>query len=137
MEDEMAALREAGADVLVSMLTPSEATELGLAQEARAARAAGLQFVALPTPDRGVPEIAPLRALVRLLADELESSKHVVVHCRMGIGRSSMVAAAVLMARGLPEDDAWAAVGRARGLEVPDTTEQRSWALAAVADSSP
>ena len=55
LEDEMASLREAGADVLVCMLTASELCELELTEEAAVAEATGLRFIGLPTPDRGTP----------------------------------------------------------------------------------
>lgn len=135
--EEMTALRRAGVDILVSMLMPLEAHELDLVDEAVAAQASGLVFVALPTPDGGVPEMAPFRALVDLLSEELEHGKHIVVHCRGGIGRSSTVAAAVIMAKGLPEDAAWAALREARGLEVPETSQQKDWARVAVARGTP
>jgi protein-tyrosine phosphatase len=134
----MAALRQAGADVLVSMLTAAELGELELDGEAAAAATAGMRFVALATPDRGVPPAQPpFRALVADLVDELVRDHHVVVHCRMGIGRSSMVAGAVLMARGMPAQDAWAAISRARGLTVPDTPEQRRWVEATMRPAGP
>jgi protein-tyrosine phosphatase len=133
LADEMASLREAGADVLVCMLTPSELRELELTEESAVAEAAGLRFIGLPVPDRGTPDLQPFRALVTELVDELARDRHVVVHCRMGIGRSSTVAAAALMAQGMQARDAWAAVSNARGLEVPDTPEQRRWLEAAMA----
>ncbi len=43
--DEMSALREAGVDVVVSMLEEDEAGELGLRREDDAARHSGLVFV--------------------------------------------------------------------------------------------
>ena len=127
LADEMAALRHAGADILVCMLTARELDELGLVEEASVARAAGLCFVGLPTQDRGVPEVGAFRDLVGQLVGAVNAGKHVVVHCRMGIGRSSMVASAVLMARGWGARRAWSAVESARGLAVPDTEEQRRW----------
>lgn len=45
LADEMAALREAGADVVVCMLTASELRELELTEEAAAAEAAGIRLV--------------------------------------------------------------------------------------------
>lgn len=127
LADEMGALRDARTDILVSLLSPIEAHELGLAEEAEAAKAAGLRFFALPVPDGGTPESATFGALVRLLTEEFDKGRHIVVHCRMGIGRSSMVAAAVLMAKGFGKDEAWAAVSKARGLGVPDRPQQRQW----------
>jgi protein-tyrosine phosphatase len=133
LADEMASLREARADVLVCMLTASELRELELTEEAAVAEAAGLRFIGLPVPDRGTPDLQPFRALVTELVDELAGGRHVVVHCRMGIGRSSTVVAGVLMAQGVQARDAWKAVSDARGLEVPDTPEQRRWLDVAMA----
>jgi protein-tyrosine phosphatase len=133
LADEMASLREAGTDVLVCMLTASELHELELTEESAVAEAAGLRFIWLPTPDRGTPDLQPFRTLVTDLVDELARGSHVVVHCRMGIGRSSTVAAAALIAQGAHARDAWASVSDARGLEVPDTPEQRRWLEAVMA----
>ena len=127
ISDEMAALRAEGVDILVSMLTAREATELVLTSEAEAAEESGILFVNLPVPDRGVPEQAGFRRCVEDLAGRLRDGAHVAIHCRMGIGRASLLAAALLVAEGSDVDAAWAAVSRARGLEVPDTPEQREW----------
>jgi protein-tyrosine phosphatase len=134
LADEMDAIRAAGVSLVVSMLMPSEERDLGLTEEAVAAKAAGLEFIALPTPDYGLPHAAAFRALVSQLVDALERGSHVVVHCHMGIGRSSMLAAAVLMARGVGVQDAWSAISKARGLEVPDTPQQRRWVQAAMVE---
>jgi predicted protein tyrosine phosphatase len=91
LDDEVSALRAIGVGVLVSTLTASESRELELSDEPQAARSVGLRFLSLPTPDRGAPEKSGFLALL----DDLEGavrSDHVVVHCRMGIGRSSLVA---------------------------------------------
>jgi protein-tyrosine phosphatase len=132
LADEMAALRTAGVDILVSMLTVAELGELELMDEGAEARTAGLRFLQLPTPDRGIPPRQPFVALVNELAGELAAGRHVAVHCRAGIGRSSLVAAGVLIALGQTPAEAWAAISQARGLEVPDTPEQRQWLQSAM-----
>ena len=128
----MRALRDVGVDVVVSLLTESEARELQLTSEPDTAAAAGIRFVALPTPDRGTPELEPFQHLVAELSEEVGDGRHVVVHCRMGIGRASMVAAGILMKQGVTAGSAWASITRARGLEVPDTPEQKAWVEAAM-----
>ena len=55
LDDEMSALKEAGMDVIVSMLQKDEARKAGLEREASAAQEKGLQFINFPVPDRGVP----------------------------------------------------------------------------------
>jgi protein-tyrosine phosphatase len=68
-----------------------------------------------------------LSRLVTLLETALASGKNVAVHCRQGIGRSSLVAASVLIAAGETPEEAFRHVEQARGRPVPDTAEQREW----------
>ncbi|GAA2780397.1 tyrosine protein phosphatase [Kitasatospora paracochleata] len=129
LADEMAALKDHGVDILVCALTGPELDELGLVDEPRAATAAGLEFVAIPIPDLTVPDLTILPTL-RGLAERLHGGAHVVTHCRAGIGRSSLLAAALLILNGTDADTAWKHIERARGLAVPDTAEQREWTTA-------
>ncbi|RUL89841.1 dual specificity protein phosphatase family protein [Verrucosispora sp. FIM060022] len=129
LDDEMIALRDLGVDVLVCLLTPTEAAELGLTGEAAAATNARLEFHALPVDDLGVPDRALAQPLLDLLHDRLTGGRHVAVHCRAGIGRSSLIAAACLLRLGAPLDDVWKVIGEARGVSVPETDEQRHWPL--------
>lgn len=112
------------------MLTPDEAAELDLQDEAVLSREAGLEFQAFPIPDYGVPPSrAGMADLVSRLEKALESGKNVGVHCRQGIGRSSMVAASLLVAAGETANEAFLHIEKARGRPVPDTAEQREWVV--------
>jgi protein-tyrosine phosphatase len=121
------ALREQGVDTLVSLLPPEQATLLHLDDEPDAARRAGLEFRSLPVPDFGVPDRAEFAGPLRELSDELTAGRHVAVHCWGGVGRSSLVAAALLVLRGSTAQAAWHRVAYARGVPVPETDEQRDW----------
>jgi protein-tyrosine phosphatase len=128
LEDEVAGLRDAGVQVVVSLLTDEEVLELGLEQEEALCRGAGLSFLRLPIPDREVPPLDPATAhFVGDLRDALVAGASVVIHCRMGIGRSSLIAAAALVLLGVDADEAFARLSAARGLAVPDTEAQRAW----------
>lgn len=128
LADEVAAWRRAGVGIVVSLLTPEEAADLDVADEGPAVRAAGIEFVPFPIPDRGVPEsTAAAAALFASLAAGLAAGKTVAVHCRQGIGRSAVIAAGLLIRAGLGADAAVARVAAARGLPVPETAEQRRW----------
>jgi protein-tyrosine phosphatase len=127
LSDEMVTLRQMGADVLVSLLTHSEAMDLDLASEATAAEAAGIRFTQLSIPDMGVPGWTEYRELVDTLTLDLQADRHVVVHCRGGIGRSSLVAIGLLVNDGLSVAEACHVMSEARGVEVPETPEQRAW----------
>ncbi len=50
-----------------------------------------------------------------------------VIHCRQGIGRASLMAACVLLLHGAGADEAFKRIEEARGRPVPDTPEQRAW----------
>ncbi|MEV4316575.1 hypothetical protein [Actinocrispum sp. NPDC049592] len=124
---EMTALRSAGVDVLVSALTSSEVSEVGLAEEGQLARAAGLRFVSVPIPDMGLPDQSVVLPTLRELAADLCGGAHIVTHCWAGIGRSSLLAASLLVLNGMAPDDAWQRISAARGRTVPETTAQRDW----------
>jgi protein-tyrosine phosphatase len=127
LTEELHGLRRLGVEVLVCALTATEQLELGLTEEATACTTTGLAFVAIPIPDRGVPDEQSLRPVLDQLQVALAAGRHVVIHCRAGIGRASLVAGALLVAEGLAPDQAWQRLAAARGLPVPDTDQQRQW----------
>jgi protein-tyrosine phosphatase len=128
LEDEMKAWRDAGLDLVASLLTAAEAAELGLQQEEALARREGLELRSFPIPDYGVPSSrASFARFLNGLETALAAGKNVGVHCRQGIGRSSLLVAALLVSAGLQPDDAFRRISQARGREVPDTDEQRRW----------
>jgi protein-tyrosine phosphatase len=128
LDDEVRALRQQGVDVLASLLTAEESEELDLLGEPAACEAAGIRFVNHPVPDRGLPSSeTAFRVTAQVLAVELEKGATVVVHCRQGVGRASILAVGVLAVRGVPIPEAFDRVAAARGRPVPDTPEQRAW----------
>ena len=127
MAQDIAAYRAAGVDRVVSMLTKVEASELGLADEARLCVAAALEFEHHPIVDFGLPEVDAFDNLLRRIAHWLDAGQGVAVHCRAGIGRSGMVTAGVLIALGDTADQAMKKVSTARGVSIPDTVEQGSF----------
>jgi protein-tyrosine phosphatase len=128
LRDEARAWARSGIDIVVSLLTEDEALHFELADEARASRDNGIEFLAFPIPDRGVPDSrAAVAGLVTRLTEAIRTGKDVGFHCRQGIGRSAVLAAAVLVALGANPEAALARVAAARGLPVPETPEQRQW----------
>ncbi len=128
LEEEVRSWQEAGLEVVVSLLTPDENTELELNQEELLCRARGIQFYAYPIQDRGVPTSRKATTdLVQNLEEALEEGKSVAVHCRQGIGRSSLITALLLVSAGIDPEAALARICQARGCAVPDTLEQSRW----------
>ena len=128
LDDETQAWREAGIDVVVSLLEPDEEAELDLTSESASSAASGLDFRSFPIPDRGVPNSrAAVAQLVEQILDALHAGKNVAFHCRQGIGRSALIVAATLISDGQDVEAAITALRQSRGLEVPETHAQRQW----------
>lgn len=120
---------EYGAEVLISLMEPTECERLGIAELFERAKGVGLEVLKLPIPDGGTPAHAGLerahRELVeRMVSGLLREGKTVVVHCQGGYGRSGLVAASVLVALGYSTEEAIRAVQEAR----PGTIESPSQA---------
>lgn len=128
LEDEVEGWKQAGVDVVVSLLTKDEEAELGLKDEGELVQRGGLMFINFPIPDYSVPPSKQAtRLLVAELKDRLSRGNKVGIHCRQGIGRSSVVAACVLMTGGGSSGSAFEQIGTARRAKVPDTAEQKDW----------
>jgi protein-tyrosine phosphatase len=127
LEDEVDNWRGQGIELVVSLLEPHEVRELELEAEPGLCGSRGIEFVSFPISDRGVPE--EWRDAVDLACKVKDGGKATAIHCRAGIGRSSLVAALVLRLAGSDVTEAFAAIGQARGLAVPDTEGQRSWVM--------
>lgn len=128
LEDEVDHWSREGVATVLSLLEPGEVVELGLEAEKSACRAKGIEFRSYPIADRGLPD--DLRATVQLARELRDRGRALAIHCRAGIGRSSLIAAAILQADGQSAESAIAAISAARGLAVPDTEEQRDWIMA-------
>jgi protein-tyrosine phosphatase len=130
LPDEVQSWRDAGVDVVVSLLTPDEQVELELDEEASLCQHVDLAFYAFPISDRSVPsQLAEVERLITEIVEALSAGKHVAIHCRMGMGRSAMIAAATLVALGDTQIHALERVQAARGFFVPDTPEQAQWVV--------
>ena len=129
LTDESRSWREQGVDVVVSLLTfRRDRRSSDLAEEAGACTAAGTELIAVPVPDRGVPESrADFADAVAKLSEVSSAGKTIGIHCRAGIGRSAMLAASLLITAGFSPGDAFERIRAARGSPVPDTPEQRAW----------
>src|SRR5687768_15668455 len=101
LEEELISLKRMQISTLVSLLQPSEIDELGLHEEQQLSENYGISFINFPIADRGVPgSKIEFTNLIDRLGQDAKADKNLVIHCRMGIGRSSMVAAAVLIRLG-------------------------------------
>ena len=128
LENEIQGWREAGVDVVVSLLTEADNSYLGLSAEAELCRSNGLQFISFPIEDFGVPDsLEEALQLVRELNDLLTKGKNIGFHCQGCIGRSPLIASCVLMFSGASPERAFELVSVARGYPIPEAPEQAAW----------
>jgi protein-tyrosine phosphatase len=128
LDDELASWRRSGVDVVLSLLTPEEESDLGLEMEGRESKALGMEFMSFAIPDREVPSSeADLTLALEHLDRALSSGRNVVIHCRQGIGRSGLVAACLLVFKGSTPDSAIRKLSTVRGVPIPETLDQRRW----------
>jgi protein-tyrosine phosphatase len=128
-EATILAWQNEGVDVIASLIEDAELPYVNQAEKSLCEEA-GIEFISFPVRDKTVPEdVAPFAAVARILAERVAGGKGVAIHCRAGIGRSTTLAACVLILLGVEGDVALDMISAARGLEVPETEAQRQWVL--------
>ena len=78
-----------------------------------------------PIPDLDAPPVAEALGLVLDLRERLCAGSALIVHCGAGIGRAGTMAACVLVAMGVTEDEALAQVAAQRPMAGPEAGVQR------------
>ena len=128
LASEVESWKAAGVEVVLSALTMDEVAELDLVGEAELCVATGLEHLAFPIEDRGVPEsFRSTGEFVHQVLTKLHEGKTVAIHCRQGVGRSALLAACLLVSAGIDAEAAFERIQVSRGCIVPDTAEQREW----------
>ena len=128
LADEITSWQSAGVGIVLSLLTAEEEGTLELQREEATVKGLGMDFLSLPIEDRQVPgSETEVAATVERLNARLRSGGNAVIHCRQGVGRSGLIAACLLVSRGMDSAAAVQRVSAARGVAVPETTGQRHW----------
>jgi protein-tyrosine phosphatase len=109
--DDVAALADAGADVLVNLCEDVEYRNGQRDALAMALETAGIEERRLPVPDYGHLPAEHIERAVGEVTTELEAGRRVYLHCRAGWQRSATIAAgAVAVREGVDARDALARV---------------------------
>ena len=128
--DEFRGIAQFGLQRLVSLLEMHEIRDLGLQAAPDLCAENQVDFVHFPIKDRGLPSsFSAAQKLVIRLHSDITNGHNTVIHCRAGIGRTGLLAAAILIRDGLDAKAALTLVSKARGITVPDTEEQIAWLL--------
>ena len=116
-------------NTIVSFLTDEENEELGLEYERIDCKREGFDFIKFPIEDRQIPDsYLKTRDLVNNLVDKINQNNRILMHCRGGMGRVSIISASVLsIMQKTSVKQAFENISKIRGLYVPDTDEQTAW----------
>ena len=130
LEDEITSLKFMGVNVVASLLEATEADELDISAESSLCEAQNIKFMSFPIVDRSVPVSLPeFSRFVEKLSSLLRCGKSIVVHCRQGVGRATLLATSILVFGGITVEEAFAKVEQARGCPIPDTPEQKAFVV--------
>jgi len=127
LEDEIKKLKLNGVNCVVSLIEQSEIYELEIEKEEFYCNQNQIDFINYPIRDRGIPEKESFINLITELDRKLKNGEKIVVHCRMGIGRTSMVSAGILIMNGMNSNIVFDLLSEKRTLKVPDTEIQSDW----------
>lgn len=124
VDDDLRAAKEEGVDELICLMTPDEME----GSEREAAERAGLRFRSFPIPDHGTPQAdSGTMDFLDARLEDLNQGKGVVFHCNSGRGRTTLMAASLLVMQGMEPDEAIQHVRGRRLIPVPDDKEQTEW----------
>ncbi|MDA0323475.1 MAG: hypothetical protein O2923_12290 [Verrucomicrobia bacterium] len=136
LSDEASWWSARGVGLVVSLLTYEEIVELELEDESEECAKRDILFSNFPIMDRTVPSYDDVEPILVAIHQFLSDGLPVLVHCRSGIGRATLLVAALLARVGLEPGVALERIEAARGCRIPDTEEQRRWILARSAVSA-
>jgi protein-tyrosine phosphatase len=130
IEDEFLGIANEGVMQIVSLLESHEAYELGLQNEKELSEKNNMSFRSFQIKDRGLPQsVQEFRSFTKSLYHQIAEGRNSVIHCRAGIGRTGIVAAGVLLHYGFEPHGAFEHISNRRGVQVPDTEEQKNWLI--------
>jgi protein-tyrosine phosphatase len=129
LEEAILAWKYEGVDTVVSLVEHQEIP--GLVEAERAlCEEFGLEFLWFPIKDKTVPPSEDdISVLAGKLAKDISGGRSLAIHCRAGVGRSTVLAASVLIQLHIDGGTALDMIAEARGIEVPETEAQRQWVL--------
>lgn len=121
-------LKEASIQCVVNLISDAEWLEFqGEKQQVLYAENA-VDYIHYPIQDYGVPrDNNSFLKLVQTLHGYLTNGKNIGIHCVGGIGRSGLLAAALLYNQDFELNTLFEYMSVYRGKRMPDTTKQISW----------
>jgi protein-tyrosine phosphatase len=121
---EIALLKKEEKVALVSVLTDTEIEQLRLTEAPTICQELGIDFFHLPVLDTSIPTYRKFVDFIALLYAEIDTYKHIHIHCRYGIGRSATIALGLMIRHGIGYASALEMGTKARKIQVPQSDSQ-------------
>lgn len=109
LESSLLQLKSAGATAIVTLMTRSEMSQNQVERIERQCESLELAWIHLPVEDEGAPTEEFAEAWRQVRADlhkRLDNNEAIAIHCKGGSGRTGVVAAQILMERGMSMQEA-------------------------------
>ncbi len=129
LEKEIKFLKSQNVNCVLCLIENKEKKELRIEKEAYFCKQEKIDFIDFPIKDFGLPNKEDYLKIINKITKRLLKNEKIVVHCRMGIGRTSIVTAGILVKNGLNKNTIFDFLSKKRNLKVPDTQKQKDWAL--------
>lgn len=128
LDESIESLKDGGIDVVISALAQDEILELDLGLEKEICEKYKIQFLSFTIQDRGVPlSYQSMKKFCESVSYKIQEGLSIGIHCRAGIGRSSMIASCILLDLGIGIQEGIELISKSRRVRVPDTEEQMNW----------
>ncbi len=132
LRTDVAEIRDWGATTVVTLIEMHEFGLLSIETLADEFRNQGMDWLHLPIRDVDIPDERfehTWKVSGPLIHQRLDAAQRILIHCRGGLGRTGLVAALILIERGL---EPWAAIRRVRRARrhAIETYEQEDYVLA-------
>ncbi|OVE82025.1 hypothetical protein BVY03_01895 [bacterium K02(2017)] len=121
-----------GIEVVVSLLTPQEQSELHLLKEKELCQSNGILYFNYPIKDEVPDSKRDTIDFINKLKEISDSKQKFIFHCRGGVGRSSMMLALLLSKYGVDCKESFRLISQARGELAPESDEQMLWVKALI-----
>ena len=129
LTEDLDAIRDWGATAVVTLVTRAEMEQLKVPDLGEGVRGRRMEWWHLPIPDGHAPDDDFEARWVEtgaVIRRHLRSGRHLLVHCKGGLGRAGTIAARLMVELGTAPENAIRLVRESRGRGAIETAEQEA-----------
>src|SRR5690554_3432776 len=115
----MGELRDCGTTMIISLLTYPESLQLGLSSEADVSKTHSIEFINFPIMDKGICGFDQFVEFIEFVYRKTNEFQSILIHCQHGVGRSGLVALALMIRDGNALEECIMSVSTTGNYDVP------------------